>query len=79
MRIVLFNPADWYWMATDGRIYSSARNALVYPYDSGYLAFVDKYGGTPPWPLNTVGEQTTAALQDVLTPYGITLPFLDRN
>jgi len=72
---VFFTPLDWYWTAKDGRIYSSARNVLVYTYDSAYVAFVTKVGGAPPWPVDASGVQTTAAMQAVMTPYGITLPF----
>ncbi len=66
---------DWFWKASDGRIYSSKRNALVYSYDSAYLAFVTQHGGCTPWPLDASGVQTTAAMQAVMTPYGVTLPF----
>lgn len=65
-----------YWAASDGvRIYSSARNVLVYPYDFGLLAFIAQYGKPIPWPIDTNGKQTTASLQAVMTQYGITLPF----
>jgi hypothetical protein len=71
--IPLATPLDWYWTASDGqRIYSSARNALVYPYDTAYLAFVAAHG-TPPWPIDANGQQTTAAMQAVMSQYGITL------
>ena len=77
MATIPFNGNDWYWATTDGskRIYSSKRNAYVYPYDTAYLAFVAAQGGTTPWPVDTSGNQTTAALQDVVKQYGITLPF----
>ena len=71
----LYNPLDWYWLASDGRIYASARNALVYHYDSGFLAFTARNGGCPPWPTDINGKQTTAALQAVMSQYGITLQF----
>lgn len=70
-----FNPQNWYWAAKDGRIYSSARNALVYSYDSAYLAFVATNGGATPWPVDTTGQPTAAALQAVMSQYGIALPF----
>lgn len=69
----LYSPTDWYWRADDGRIYSSRRNALVYAYDSGYLDFVAQRGGATPWPRDAAGQQTTAALQDVMSQYGITV------
>lgn len=70
-----YTPADWYWKASDGRVYASGRNALVYPYDSPYLAFVARWGGCTPWPTDAAGNQTTQALQDVVGQYGIVLPF----
>jgi hypothetical protein len=75
MTIVLwsFNPADWYWLASDGRVYSSKRNALVYSYDSPYMAFVAAKGAASPWPVDANGQQTTAALGAVLAAYGITI------
>ncbi len=65
-----FTPLDWYWLASDGRIYSSGRNALVFPYDTGYLTFLARSGGATPWPTDANGQQTTAALQAVLSYYG---------
>jgi hypothetical protein len=70
-----YDPRSWYWTAADGRIYSGGRNALVFGTDPGYLAFTQTVGGTTPWPADTSGAQTAAALQEVLTPYGIVLPF----
>lgn len=65
------NPLDWYWRADDGRIYSSSRNALVYSYDTAYLAHVAKHGGVTPWPVDINGRQTSAALQETLAISGI--------
>lgn len=70
-----FTPLSWYWKATDGRIYSSASNSLVYIYDSGYLSFVAIQGGATPWPVDISGKQTTFSLQAVMSQYGITLSF----
>jgi hypothetical protein len=70
-----YTPLAWYWTANDGRIYSSAKNALVYVYDSGYQTFISAQGGAKPWPVDASGNQTTASMQAVMTPYGIVLPF----
>jgi len=71
-----YTPLNWYWAASDGvRVYASARNALVYHYDTGYLAFLATNGMATPWPVDANGQQTTAALQAVVGQYGITLPF----
>lgn len=72
--IPIYTPLAWYWTALDGRIYSSAKNALVYSYDAGYQTFITNQG-IKPWPFDAVGLQTTASMQAVMTPYGITLSF----
>ena len=59
-----YNPFDHYWLADDGRLFSSAAQSLVTPEtDTGE----DK----TPWPRDAAGAQTDAALQDVLTPYNV--------
>jgi len=72
---ITFNAIDWYWIAQDGRIYGSKKNAMVYPYDPGYLNFLSKHGQASPWPIDVSGAQTTASLQAVMTYYGVTLSF----
>jgi hypothetical protein len=62
-----YNPYDWYWLADDGRVFSSARQLIVDESDAGYVAF----GISTAWPRDLAGNQTTAALQDVLTPYNL--------
>jgi hypothetical protein len=71
----VYTPLNWYWINSDGRIYSSARNILVPPYDAGYMAFVAKNGAATSWPVDINYKQTTAALQAVMSQYGITLSF----
>lgn len=70
-----YNPLNSYWIAQDGRIYSSKKNALVYYYDPGYVAFVATYGAAYPWPVDANGKQTTASMQQVMSQYLVTLPF----
>jgi hypothetical protein len=65
-----FNPANWYWLADDGRVYSSARQIVVNVSDPGYVAWVAANTATP-WPRDGAGNQTDAALQDVVAPYGL--------
>lgn len=62
--------ADWYWAASDGRLYSSARQSLVAQDDEAFAAW--QVGGRRPtaWPRDEAGEETVSALQDVLTRYG---------
>ncbi|WP_054312928.1 DUF4376 domain-containing protein [Mesorhizobium sp. 1M-11] len=70
-----YDPRDWYWLADDGRLYGSARQALVADAetDGDYAAWVDGDGHATRWPADDAGEQTEAALAAVLAPYGLTL------
>ncbi|OVE88016.1 hypothetical protein B7W89_19025 [Agrobacterium tumefaciens] len=67
----MFLPNNWYWRADDGRLFSSARTSLIQDDDPEFLAWLE--GGINPtrWPSDDDGEQTDAALQGVLTPYGL--------
>ena len=61
-------PYDWYWLADDGRVFSSARQIIVDASDPDYSAWS---GTATAWPRDAAGDQTNAALQDVLTPYNL--------
>jgi len=63
-------PINWYWLAEDDRVFASARQRVVTVEDEGYLAWRTDAAPTP-WPRDDDGVQTDAALQAVLTPYGI--------
>lgn len=67
----MFDPYHWYWLADDGRLYSSRAGALVEPTDAAVDAW--RADGRHPtrWPADDAGEQTDAALQAVLAPYGL--------
>ncbi|WP_454626972.1 DUF4376 domain-containing protein [Bradyrhizobium cenepequi] len=66
----MYNPSNWYWLADDGRIFSSDRCALVQESDSAYQTWLRTNTPTR-WPLDAHDAQTIAALQDVLSPYGL--------
>lgn len=70
-----YNPSDWYWQADDDRLYGSARQALVADVedDEEYEAWSGDGNSPTRWPSDDVGVQTDAALQDVLSPYGLAL------
>jgi hypothetical protein len=65
-----FVPSNWYWLAADGRVFSSARQLVVGTTDSGYVAWTAHNTPTT-WPRDAAGNQTNAALQVVLTPYNL--------
>jgi hypothetical protein len=66
---MVFNPYAWYWLADDGRIFSSASETQVSANDSGYQAFLQIDAPTP-WPRDDDGDQTDDSLQAVLDAYG---------
>jgi len=69
----MYNPQNWYWLAEDGRIYSSAKQALIKDTNEDFIAWT-KAGHRPtPWPKDRDGEETDAALAEVLAPYGLRL------
>lgn len=62
---------DNYWLAEDGRVFGSAAQMLTDISDADYVAWTG-LGNTPiAWPRDDAGNQTNAALQDVLRPYDI--------
>jgi Domain of unknown function (DUF4376) len=70
MTNLIFDPFDWYWLADDNRVYSSARQVIVDNTDVDYNAWVQNHTVTP-WPRDNAGNQTNATLQDVITPYDL--------
>lgn len=69
--MMTFDPFDWYWRATDARLFSSATSTLVQPSDAAYTAWLAAGNVATLWPADAQGNQTTASLQDVLAPYGL--------
>lgn len=68
-----YNAFDWYWLSDNGQIYGSARQAKVQKGDVAYSAWMEDGTLPTPWPTDESGSQTDAALQDVLTPYGLSV------
>ena len=64
-------PRDWYWLAEDGRVYASGRQAITVAGDPAYVDWLAAGNRATAWPRDEVGAQTSASLQDVLTPYGL--------
>ncbi|AYO83567.1 hypothetical protein [Methylobacterium brachiatum] len=69
----LYNPANHYWLAEDGRLFSSAAGDIVPNDNPAFKAWAT--GGRLPtaWPRDDAGEQTNAALHEVLAPYSLTI------
>lgn len=65
--------ADWYWLADDGRLFSSSASDLVADDDPAYIAWLAARPGyrPAPWPRDEAGEQTDAALQWVFDRVGL--------
>ncbi len=69
-----YAPHRWFWLAQDGRVYAGDRQAVVTESDPGYTAWIGSGGKPTPWPRDDDGEQTVAAMQEVVAPYGMNVP-----
>ena len=67
----MYNPSDWYWLADDGRLYSSKKNKLVAAKDKDYVTWLETPFLPTRWPQDDQGEQTDSELAKVLLPHGI--------
>lgn len=68
---IAFNPANWYWRADDGRVFASASQTITDDQDAGFKAWAAAGRPVTTWPRDAGGNQTTAALQGVLSDYGL--------
>jgi hypothetical protein len=70
--VINYDITNWYWKSDDGSIFSSARSMIVPATDQDFVAWKKIPGHREtPWPRDDQGQQTDAALQEVLTPAGL--------
>ena len=68
----MFVPQNWYWAGSDGgRIYSSAKQAIINKNDKEFLTWQADGNRTTPWPKNSEGKETDEALAEVLAGHGL--------
>jgi hypothetical protein len=67
----IYNPRAWFWLAEDGRLFSSAAMALIADADPSYTAWTALGGVATVWPRDAAGEQTQQGLDAVLTAAGV--------
>ncbi|MEH2565311.1 hypothetical protein [Bradyrhizobium sp. AZCC 2289] len=73
----IYMPRHWWWLADDGRLFSSENVTITDVSDPKYIAW---QGTDQPvaeaqiWPRDSTGAQTTASMQAVMDEYGITVP-----
>ncbi|WP_199091550.1 hypothetical protein [Bosea sp. ASV33] len=72
----MYDPKDWYWLADDGRLFSSAAGDVITDDLPAYLDWREAGHLPSLWPSDGVGAQTDAALQSVLAPYGVYLDLI---
>lgn len=75
-----YNAANWYWLATNGRIYSSKKQAIISEKDKDFVDWKEAGNLPTPWPQDVDGKETDAALAAVLAASGLRLfpPTLDE-
>lgn len=71
---VIYTPLDWYWLASDGRLYASARGSVVGDDDVDYATWSkERSHGATVWPADDSGAQTNEALFAVVSPLGLSI------
>jgi hypothetical protein len=71
----LFNPFDWCWVKSDGKtVYSSKSQSYLTTGTKAFKAWAADDTAPTLWPKDETGEETDAALQAVLSEYGLMLP-----
>jgi hypothetical protein len=68
---MIYNPHAWYWLASDGRLFSSAAQALIQDTEQSYVDWIAAGGVPTGWPRDEQDNQTDAALQAVLDLHGM--------
>ena len=78
---MMVNINNWYWLGGDGRVYSSAKQAIINKNDKEFLAWRDAENSPTPWPKNADGNETDEALAAVLVANGLQMfpPTLDET
>lgn len=66
-----YTPADWYWRRSDGKLFSSARIAVVNANDPDFVAWSAPGRVPTPWPRDETGVEQVSELQDVLGKHGL--------
>jgi hypothetical protein len=69
----MYNPFDWYWLAGDGQLFSSARQMTCPPSDQQYKDWLTKGHQPTPYPKDEAGDESEAELAAVLSVYGIAI------
>lgn len=64
-------PTNWYWRASSGKVWGSANQSIVSADDPAYVAWLVGGGVPTAWPKDDAGAQTTAALHQVVTQFGM--------
>ncbi len=68
-----YTPTNWYWIAENGRIYSSAKQAIITSKDDAFIKWQASGYLPTPWPKDAQGQQSDAALAEVIEPFGLKL------
>ena len=66
----MFIASNWYWLGSPG-LYSSSAGALIPASNSAYVAWLAGGNSATPWPKDSTGAVTAAALDAVLTANGL--------
>lgn len=68
-----YTPQNWYWLADDGRLYSSLEKQTISPENPIFLEWKQSGGIPTRWPVDENNVQTDAPLADVLAAHGLAM------
>ncbi|MEE9926444.1 MAG: hypothetical protein PBV01_24340 [Brucella anthropi] len=69
--LIMFDPSNWFWIADDGRVFNSANKIVTNTDDEDFQQWLNDGFKATRWPEDDEGNQTDAALDTVLRPYGL--------
>ncbi len=73
-----YDPVNWYWLADDGRLFASGRQAIVADSDHTYQDWLTEGNFPSRWPVDDNNIQSNAALQWIFENAGVNI-FVELN
>jgi hypothetical protein len=67
----MYNPSNWYWIKSNGDVYSSAARAKIKSDDANFVDWKAASNAPTPWPKDASGKESDTELDLVLSGQGI--------
>lgn len=67
----MYEASNWYWIKSDGEVYSSAKQEIIKADNPEYLGWLDAGNMATPWPKDEDGKESNTELDQVLSEHEI--------